>query len=177
MSAHHFKSRWYRRRQLFNRAIAAPLLSWLFDASSLTARLQRRCPGRFRVELISQGVMRPHLDEVHALGLGVGESALVRQVRLHCGDQAVVYARTVIPLTTLTGKQRSYANLGNRSLGSMLFADHTMHRSEVQATCLDGDSVLRKYVGAGEVWGRRSVFYVSGKPLLVSEYFLPGLLG
>jgi chorismate-pyruvate lyase len=26
------------------------------------------------------------------------------------------------------------------------------------------------------VWGRRSVFRVAGKPLLVSEYFLPELL-
>ncbi len=177
MPAPRFKSRWYRRRQLFNLAVPELLLSWLFDPTSLTTRLRRRCPGQFRVELISQQITRPSLDEAQALGLDYGASALVRQVRLHCADQAVVYARTVIPLTTLSGKQRSYANLGNRSLGSMLFADRSMHRSEVHATCLHRDSALRAYAGTGEIWGRRSVFYVSGKPLLVSEYFLPALLG
>lgn len=178
MPALSFKSRWYSRRQLFNLAVPQQLLSWLFDPSSLTARLQRWCPGQFRVELISQQIARPSRDELQVLGLHYGESALVRQVRLYCGQHAVVYARTVIPLRTLTGRQRSYANLGNRSLGSMLFADRSMRRGPVMATRLDPSSRIFNYTGATDsaVWGRRSVFYVSNKPLLVSEYFLPALL-
>ncbi|MBE9568681.1 MAG: chorismate lyase, partial [Proteobacteria bacterium] len=99
------------------------------------------------------------------------------QVLLCCGDQPLVYARTVIPSTTITGAQRRYANMGNRPLGAMLFSDRTMIREAVQVARLPASDVAYQYVGSDEaVWGRRSVFRVSGKPLLVSEYFLPSLL-
>jgi chorismate--pyruvate lyase len=177
MPAKKLQSRWLTRRQLLNHTIPPALLDWLFDASSLTARLQRRCPGQFRVELISQKILKPRLDETAVLGLRFGDSALIRQVRLYCAGQAVVYARTVIPLTTLEGKARCYANLGNRPLGAMLFADRTMRRGPVMVSQLDEtDELFRLWGNAGvSVWGRRSVFKVSGRPLLVSEYFLPAL--
>ena len=59
----------------------------------------------------------------------------------------------------------------------MLFADRSMEREEVVVTQLQTDSDLYEKTGAqGEpVWGRRSVFKVGGKPLLVSEYYLPDL--
>lgn len=169
--------RWYFRRQLFSRHVPVNVRSWLFDPSSLTARLIRLCPGKFRVELLLQEVKRPSLDEVKALGLAYAESALVREVLLYCGDKAVVFARTVIPLSTLTGAQRSYANLGNRPLGAMLFADKSMKRDEVMVSMLKPEDALYTKTGStGEdVWGRRSVFRVGGKPLLVSEYYLPTL--
>jgi chorismate--pyruvate lyase len=137
------------------------------------------CPGDFRVELLSQRIERPALDEIKALGLVYGDSALVREVHLHCGKKSVVYARTVIPLSTLTGPQRSYSNLGNRPLGAMLFADKTMKRDEVMVSRLLPGSALYVKTGAtgDTVWGRRSVFHVGGKPLLVSEYYLPALFG
>ena len=135
------------------------------------------CAGHFRVELLSQRIERPSLDEIKALELSYGDSALVREVRLYCRDNPVVYARTVIPLSTLTGPQRSYGNLGNRPLGAMLFADKTMKRDEVMVSSLLPGSVLHVKTGVtGDVvWGRRSVFRVGGKPLLVSEYYLPAL--
>lgn len=169
--------RWYFRRQLFARHVPANVRSWLFDPSSLTARLIRLCQGDFRVELLLQEVKRPALDEVKALDLGYGESALVREVLLYCGDEAVVFARTVIPLSTLTGAQRSYSNLGNRPLGAMLFADRSMVRDEVMVSMIKPKDALYVNTGAaGEgVWGRQSVFRVGGKPLLVSEYYLPTL--
>jgi chorismate--pyruvate lyase len=177
MPAHQFQSRWLTRRQLFNQTVPHVLLDWLFDSSSLTARLQRRCPGQFRVELISQKIEKPRLDEISLLGLRHGDSALVRQVRLLCADICVVCARTVIPLSTLSGKERSYANLGNRPLGAMLFADRSMRRGPVMVSRLNEADALFKYTGIvqGDIWGRRSVFFVSDKPLLVSEYYLPVL--
>jgi chorismate--pyruvate lyase len=151
--------------------------SWLFDPSSLTARLIRKYSGDFHVELLSQEVNRPTLDEIKALNLNYGDSALIREVQLCCGGKAVVYARTVIPLSTLTGAQNSYGNLGNRPLGAMLFADKSMKRDEVMVTRLVPECTLYKKTGASkdDVWGRRSVFHVGGKPLLVSEYYLPTL--
>lgn len=104
-------------------------------------------------------------------------SALVREVLLCCGDVPLVYARTVIPSVTIQGARRRYANMGNRPLGAMLFADRTMRREAVQIAKMPAEFAAQQYVkNKEEVWGRRSVFRVSGKPILVSEYFLPQLL-
>lgn len=104
-------------------------------------------------------------------------SALVRQVLLCRGDTPLVYARTVIPATTIQGAQRRYANMGTRPLGAMLFADRTMRRESVQVALLPISHVAHQYAESDEdVWGRRSVFRVSDRPILVSEYFLPELL-
>jgi chorismate--pyruvate lyase len=172
------QQRWFRRRQLFSKHVPVDIQTWLFDPTSLTARLKQKCAADFRVEVLSQTIQKPRLDEFKVLGMGTGSYALVRQVRLCCGHACWVYARTVIPFSTLTGKQRIYANLGTRPLGAMLFADRTMQRDEVMVTALYGNQ-LPAGLGLAEddlVWGRRSVFRVAAKPLLVSEYFLPALL-
>lgn len=177
MSFSSLQQHWYSRQQLSDRHIHDEERSWLFDSSSLTARLIRLCPQKFRVELLSQQVSKPTLDEGRVLNICHGRSALIRQVRLYCGDTAVVYARTVIPMTTLQGAQRRYANLGNRPLGAMLFSDRTMKRDEVMVTQLNPGDTLYKLTNVKKqgVWGRRSIFRVGGKPLLVSEYYLPAL--
>jgi chorismate--pyruvate lyase len=153
--------------------------SWLFDPSSLTQRVVAVCGGAFRVQLLSQTWMRPHADERRSLGMRAGAVALVRQVRLMCNDHPWVYARTVIPRSTLTGHERRLIRLGNRPLGAALFADPTMERDPVEIACLAAghaiyELALRDLAPAPvEIWGRRSVFRLSGKPLLVSEFFLP----
>jgi len=173
------KQRWYKRHQLFNRSVPEALLPWLFDASSLTSRMIVLCGDGFSVRLLSQHWQKISSQDASAMGLTKEHSALVRQVVLCCSDQPLVYARTVIPASTVQGAQRRYANLGNRPLGAMLFADRTMRREFVQVALLPDDDEARKNAlikGIADdesVWGRRSVFRVAGKPLLVSEYFLP----
>jgi len=169
--------RWYLRHQLFNHSIQPSLMSWLFDASSLTARLIDLCGGNFSVRVISQQWQVLNAEEASAMSLDGVRSALVRQVLLCCGDKPLVYARTVIPVTTIKGAQRRYANMGSRPLGAMLFADRTMRREDVQVALLPASHEANQFIKVDEpVWGRRSVFRVADKPLLVSEYFLPDLL-
>ena len=135
------------------------------------------CGKDFSVRVISQQWQKLNAEEASAMSLKHVRSALVRQVLLCCGDQPLVYARTVIPASTIQGAQRRYANMGTRPLGAMLFADRTMRREEVQVAQLAAKHEANKYTKiAGAVWGRRSVFRVAGKPLLVSEYFLPDLI-
>lgn len=177
MSSGNISQRWYRRSQLSSKHLSARIRSWLFDKSSLTARLIRYSSGNFHVELLSQEIKRPTRDEAKALNISNDQFALIRQVHLCCDNKVVVYARTVIPLSTLKGAQRSYGNLGSRPLGAMLFADRSMQREEVLVTRLSPENALYEKTGAQNetVWGRRSVFKVGGKPLLVSEYYLPVL--
>ena len=135
------------------------------------------CGKDFSVRVISQQWQKLSAEEASAMSLHHVRSALVRQVLLCCGDKPLVYARTVIPATTIKGAQRRYANMGSRPLGAMLFADRTMRREDVQVAILQASQEANQIVKSGEVvWGRRSVFRVAGKPLLVSEYFLPELL-
>jgi len=171
------QQRWFQRRQLFSKHVPVDIQAWLFDPASLTARLKQKCTDDFRVEVLSQLIQKPRIDEFKVLGMETGSYALIRQVRLCCGNACWVYARTVIPFSTLKGKLRIYANLGTRPLGAMLFTDRTMQRDEVLVTSLTGGQ-LPDGLGLEKddmVWGRRSVFRIAGKPLLVSEYFLPSL--
>jgi len=129
------------------------------------------------VRVISQQWQKLDSEEAAAMSLNGVRSALVRQVLLCCGETPLVYARTVIPTVTIRGAQRRYANMGSRPLGAMLFADRTMHREAVQVAKLPDNHAAHKYAKTDEVvWGRRSVFRVANKPILVSEYFLPALL-
>jgi chorismate--pyruvate lyase len=169
--------RWYRRHQLFNRSLHPSLSAWLFDVSSLTARIIELCGKNFSVRVLSQNWQAMTAEEAAAMSLRHVHAALVREVLLCCNDKPLVYARTVIPVTTLQGAQRLYANMGNRPLGAMLFADRTMRREAVQVSRLPAAHEANQYAATDEpVWGRRSVFRVAGKPLLVSEYFLPEIL-
>ena len=171
------RQRWYRRNQLLNYPIQPALMHWLFDPSSLTTRLIALCGKKFSVRVISQGWERIDPEEASAMKLKHARAALVRQVLLCCDNEPLVYARTVIPSSTVQGSRRRYAKMGNRPLGGMLFSDRTMRREAVEVSMLPAWHKVNQYIDVAEpIWGRRSVFRVSGKPLLVSEYFLPELL-
>ena len=129
------------------------------------------------MQVISQQWQKLTTEEARAMSLKNVHAALVRQVYLCCEGVPLVYARTVIPATTIQGAQRRFANMGNRPLGAMLFSDRTMRREDVQVAILPASNALKRFARVDEqVWGRRSVFRVSGRPLLVSEYFLPEIL-
>ncbi len=178
---HLYEPVWRVRARLFAQAVPAEMAGWLFDRGSLTRRLQRACPHHFHVKLLEQGWQRPMLNEAMRLGVSPDRLALVRQVYLFCQDRPLVYARTVIPISTLSGAERHLACLGNRPLGAVLFADPNMSRDEVEVACIrPGQRIFRSAIQAldskpAAIWGRRSVFYLSAKPLLVNEVFLPGI--
>lgn len=178
---HRLEPRWHSHRAGDRHGAPEDLLHWLLDRDSLTARLRAACRGCFRVEPRQQGWRRPLLDEARTLGLRPEDYAFVREVHLLCDDRPWVFARTVIPAGTLKGGRRRLAKLGRRPLGAVLFADHSMRRSPVEiARLLPGQPLFARAVGTLDkpppaIWGRRSVFRLSGQPLLVSEIFLPAI--
>lgn len=176
-----FHSRWRPLKQM-ERELPAEYLFWLRDAKSLTQHLKELSKGEFAVDLLSHGKARPYQDERNCLGLTTHNHALIRQVRLLCSGQAVVFARTVIPDASLSGRHRLLARLGTRPLGELLFSDKSMRRGEVEVAVFPVSCALFRLIdqhdtqGQTTIWGRRSVFYLEGKPLLVSEFFLPSIL-
>lgn len=173
--------RWKPAQQILRNQVPAGLLDWLLDTASLTRRLQVACPGGFSVKLLHQGWGRPRHDEIDALGMRASERAIIREVQLLCNGTPWVYARTIIPVSTLTGRQRQLRRLGTKPLGAVLFADPTMRRSQVQVARISKGMKLYADASRGlrskpaDIWGRRSLFHVDNKPLLVAEIFLPNL--
>lgn len=180
-SCHRGEPVWRIASRLHRHEIPETVLRWLLDPASLTRRVQLACTGSFDVQVLAQRWARPQQNELRVLGMRAGSRALIREVYLTCDGRPWVYARTVIPGTTLTGSRRRLAYLKNRPLGAVLFADPGMARGPVEiARLMPCD---RLYPAATRhlddqpesIWGRRSLFRLGGAPLLVSEIFLPGI--
>jgi chorismate--pyruvate lyase len=172
-------TRWQPHKRFLRTAVPADLCDWLLDTASLTLRLQQWCPGRFEVRVLSQQWGLPAPSESQALGMRRGCRAIIRQVQLLCDGRPWIYARTVIPVTSLRGRLRRLANPGTQPLGGVLFADPGMQRGIVELACIRrGEALYHAAMSSTRqrtpaIWGRRSVFTIARKPLLVSEIFLP----
>ncbi len=141
-------------------------LDWLTDSTSLTRRLKQVSGQRFHVQLLQQRLLRPALNECRLLGMATQDYAVIRQVILHGINQPWVFARTVIPLSTLRLGNRHLMLLGNRSLGSVLFKNAHTQRTSQEIAHREPEFC------APFIWGRRSTFEIRQSPLLVTELFL-----
>lgn len=158
-------------------ALPASLFSWLAEKGSLTQRLKQHC-SEFSVQVLGQGEATIDGHE-RALFAADIEAFVVREVILWCDQQPWVFARTVIPESTLSGPEQKIAQLGSQPLGAMLFQADNMSRHEITCARFAKGSPLQQLAseicidGVDEIWGRRSMFCLSAKPLLVQEVFLP----
>jgi len=156
--------------------VPTTLHGWLLDRGSLTTRLLEASGGQLKVEVLSQSLRRPSLSERRALSLPEHRLALVREVLLIGRGVPWVFARSVIPLQTLTGRLRKLRHLDSRPLGALLFSDPAMTREPLEWACIEpnGRALAQQLNNINSpLWGRRSVFKLSAKPLLVCEIFLP----
>lgn len=169
--------RWYSRRRLPAARVPVAIRRDLLATGSLTALVQSLCEGRFAVRVLRHERRRVALAERRLLGISDGVHALTRQVFLCCDTHPWVFAHSVIPDDSLRGPWRRLARLGSRPLGAALFADPAVRRGPVEIGWLSpGDGLydsLGQHVAGERIWGRRSVFWLHGKPLMVCEFFLP----
>ncbi|MGB0128858.1 MAG: chorismate lyase [Rhodocyclaceae bacterium] len=162
-----------------------PYYHWLVHVGSLTARL-RQCCDEFRVVVLRQRLELPSEDEQPGLSLRRGEVAWVREVLLLCGGRPVVFAHSVLPRRCVRGGWHLLAGLGARPLGAILFSDPRIRRLPFAFQKLDSrdplyhraEAAARDFGGAvpSELWARRSLFCRGGRPILVTEAFLPDIL-
>lgn len=151
-----------------------PLQTWLLNETSLTARLIALSEGQFDVQIVRQFRGIPTREEQQALAMRRPGLALIREVVLRGHRQPWVFARSVLPLTSLTGRLRRLRKQGNQPLGKFLFKHPQLERSPVViARFGKGNRYLPEVLqGEQPLWGRRSVFRLDNRPLLVSEVFL-----
>ncbi|CAK0763880.1 putative chorismate pyruvate-lyase [Gammaproteobacteria bacterium] len=171
--------RWLRTLSHLRPRAPGQVAPWLVDTGSLTRRVVRACPGRMQVRVLRQVWGRADAGEISALGIDRHGRVWLREVQLLCDDQPWVYARTVIPAATLAGPARCLLRLGSRPLGAVLFANPAVIRGGVEVACLQPHHRLyqRAALSAAAMptvlWGRRSLFWLGERPLLVAEVFLP----
>lgn len=166
---------WRELHRYTSAELPCSIRPWLLDPGSLTARLIAASNGNFRVKILQQSWQRPRFSERQLLGMGDREVGIVREVELRCHDLPWVFARSVIPAASVQGRLRHLRKFKDSALGAMLFSDPGMRRAPYELARIDGHSeaipaILRTDAA---LWGRRSCFYLSGLPLMVSEIFLP----
>lgn len=166
--------KWHDYRHFTCADLPAATRSWLLDTGSLTQRLITASGGDFKVVVLSQQWQRPRLSESTLLGVPPRQLAIIRDVLLVCNGSPAVFARSVIPATSLSGRLRHLRHFDNSSLGELLFRDPSMRRHPFELSIIDGnsDSLPASAHQAGRLWWRRSRFDLAGKPLMVSEIFL-----
>jgi len=141
-----------------------------------------RCP-TFSVARVRQQWARPELDEAMLLGMRAHERALLREVCLNCQGRPVVFAHSVLPRRSLRGEWHGLGRLGARPLGAALFANPSVVRTPLTYRKLMPNHALYQRAAAvlqqrpSCLWARRSVFMLGGAAIMVTEVFLPGVLG
>jgi chorismate--pyruvate lyase len=152
---------------------------WLSDSGSLTRSMIASCRARFAVDLVRQQRADALPSEAQLLGQGTPQATLVREVRLRCGRSVWVFARTLIPLSSLRGPAQALTRLGRRPLGEVLFSDPRTRRLRVEVARLTPRHRLfapaTSHLGSrpAEIWGRRTLFAYGGEQILVNELFMP----
>lgn len=170
------QAQWVAPAMIENK-LSVVLYHWLTDTGSLTARLKLQCQ-HFAVEVLTEGIYPLSKDEQEKLQLAEDRS-FVREVLLKLDGVPWVFARSVMPLSTLTGEQACLSQLGNNPLGQILFNAPDMQRSDIEVAEFAAKSPVQKLASQLSsrscltLFGRRSRFLLSGKALLVSEIFLP----
>ena len=164
---------WHPASALPRLTASAELQSWALERGSLTRRLRQHWPDT-RVQVLSEGLTPPLPHEAQALGLATDEAAWVRCVCLIGGDQARIYARTVIPRWDAQNPWAEVQRLGDQPLGELLFTLPDLDRSpfEWALNAPWPEAMAQASATCPEVLARRCTFVRQRAPLLLTEVFL-----
>lgn len=166
-------SRWRADNILSQRLISKEIRAWVTDQGSLTAALTRLSDGEFKVKVLSQCIAFPHWHEQRKLNKPLSRAAMIRQVELKVHGQAVIYARSIIPLSLAVQGPNGLANLGRTPLGHLLFKDGKIRVSKREFAEFQIASTQSS--ASTNVQARRTPYDYQGSTILVTELFLPAL--
>lgn len=141
-------------------ALEPQLLEWLLLEDSMTKRFEQQ--GKtVSVTLIREGFVT--VDEIaeERDSLPKEDRYWLREIILCADGEPWLAGRTVVPESTLSGPEVALQTLGKTPLGRYLFTSSTLTRDFIE-------------IGRHEqLWGRRSRLRLGGKPLMLTELFLP----
>ena len=173
---HDFRHGWLAHAFRAPRALRGALS----DRGSLTRSLKAQFAD-FRVVPVARGLAPPFPDEARTLHVRPHTLAYVRDVQLIGNGHVRVFAHSVLPRPSLRGGWNGITRLGTQPLGEALFTNPRIRRLGLTSRRLDVRHPLYRAaqrhsgISARYLWARRSVFCLGGRPLLVTEVFLPAI--
>ncbi|SJM93060.1 chorismate--pyruvate lyase family protein [Crenothrix polyspora] len=171
---------WLENRPGIRQHMPGNIQAWVYETGSLTQRLRQRYGASVAVRMLFHRWATPSLSERRLLAVPEHRYALVREVMLHANGKPLLLARTIIPEATLKGAHRNLSHLGTRPLGEVIFSYPKLERLAMEVTLIPATSWSPSAIDlAGinqSIWGRRTVYAVAGRAMLVSEFFLPEIL-
>lgn len=172
---------WQSRSKILQPEISA----WLFKPGSLSRHLQAL--GVFEVKVLEEKHGADpqcfSYKNKHSISSSFSSALFTRLALLKVNNEAVVLARSLVEEEACQSVWKEIHNLGSTSIGTLLFhpaiTRGPFEWGQVKLSSFpDADisdktlTPLRPNFGK-MLWARRSNFYRNGKPLMVSECFLP----
>lgn len=161
---------------------SAALMKWLTKPQRLSLALKKSCSAVSLQVLSERFDLFPYLDETPIFKHISCEATeyYVREVFLLCDLKPVVFAKTIMPLDTYQYYKTRLKNLGNQFIGeSLLYCTPNVIRQPFEFSKLNEMHPLIKQLSSWipktadqELWARRSLFYINGLPMLITEVFL-----
>ena len=138
------------------------ILSWLSESGPITNRI--KLSQEFELELLNDEIDEISKEEELFLN-SVSKTFRVRRVILLGNKTPVVYAKSVIPTSTIENGLSSLGKIGNAPLGDILFTPGVFTKLEMVCA-----SFLSKEKNV--YWGRKIKYSVNSEPISVMEVFL-----
>ncbi|PPK73507.1 chorismate lyase [Methylobacter tundripaludum] len=171
---------WLENRSGTRHILPENVQSWTYEPGSLTQRMRDYYGGAVGVKVLLQQWNTPFLSERRLLKLHENRYSLIREVLLHADGKPLILARTIIPANTVKIAKSNLSHLGNRPLGEVIFSYPKLERIEMDVTLINPPTWTQPAIAEGHIdqpiWGRRTVYAIAHRQMLVSEFFLPGVL-
>ncbi|WP_067518400.1 chorismate--pyruvate lyase family protein [Endozoicomonas ascidiicola] len=155
--------------------IPETLREMILDNHSLTQRLKQLHHQEFFVRVLCHEWQEPISEEKAFLHCD-DQRASIREVLLFGSGKPVVFARSVLPESSLMGDNAELLNLGDKPLGEYIFSQPDLRRGPIEVAPLPARQFNQRInvtFDKETAWARRSLFYLREKPILVCEVFLP----
>lgn len=166
--------RWDRVTRFDWSQLPARARNWLLSSTSTSVLIEQACGVPPNIDIVHQGWLRAHPGEALTLGIRRTELSWIREVKIIARKKHWMLARTVFPRSTLRYCAQPRI-IGKEPIGQILFKDNSTERSHFEIAQLYGGypPLSQTLAWDSTVWGRRSIFFIGGWPLLLSEVFLP----
>lgn len=151
---------------------------WLFRPGALTNGLRQL--GTVEIKILKECIQSLPHDEAETCRQYAFRPVWVREILMSINGIPAVAARSLTPLKASHGVWQGIRKLRTRPLADILYNDPTIARSSFECGFVKRTmpvySTLAQVlnpVPARPTLARRSTFWKSGQPLLVTECFLP----
>ena len=155
-------SKWLSESELKIHLNDQSILQWLLEDGSITQKIS--ADGAFKLEVLQDGIRLASLDDYRAINI-FPRPIRIREVRLLRDNQAVVYAKSIIPVLTSRYGYPGLEAIGSQPLGELIFQSELFLKQGCKFAKFT-------FNNQDTFWGRRTNYLVNGYPFSIMEVFL-----